>query len=50
MYHPPDRPDGGINEGTPIDPLVFFFGVLLGVPIYGALTYVVLSLAAKLRT
>jgi hypothetical protein len=50
VFHPPDRPDGGIREGTPIDPLIFFFGVFLGVPIYGGRTYAVLSLIAKLKT
>jgi hypothetical protein len=49
-YHPPDMPDGGVREGTPIDPLVFLFGASLGVPVYGALSYAVLSLAAGLKT
>jgi hypothetical protein len=49
MYHPPDKPDGGISEGSPIDPLVFFFGASLGVPIYGGLIYAILSLTTKSR-
>jgi Na+/H+ antiporter NhaD/arsenite permease-like protein len=47
VYHPPDMPDGRVMEGTPADPLIFFFGLSLGIPIYGGLTYAALSLAAK---
>jgi hypothetical protein len=42
-------PDNAIHEGSPLDPFGFFVGVLLGVPIYGSLTYAVLSLSAKLK-
>lgn len=42
-------PDNAIHEGSPLDPFGFFVGVLLGIPIYGALTYAVLSLIAKLK-
>ncbi|HEX8493352.1 MAG TPA: hypothetical protein VF658_10960 [Pyrinomonadaceae bacterium] len=49
MSHPPDLPDGRVREGTPADPIIFLFGVSLGIPIYGGLTYIALSLAAKFR-
>ena len=39
VIHTPDNP---IHEATPIDLFGFMFGVLLGVPIYSLLTYVVL--------
>lgn len=45
--HPPDMPDGRVREGTPADPIFFFFGVSLGVPIYGGLTYAALTLTDK---
>ena len=35
-------PDNAIHEGSPIDLFGFAIGVLLGVPIYGALSYVLL--------
>ena len=37
----------GDFEATPIDLFAFLFGVLLGIPIYSLLTYVVLSRIAK---
>ncbi|HJU53008.1 MAG TPA: hypothetical protein VJ715_00485 [Pyrinomonadaceae bacterium] len=46
VIHTPDNP---LHEGSPIDLFGFAFGVLLGVPIYGGLTYAALSLAAKSR-
>ncbi|HEX8161565.1 MAG TPA: hypothetical protein VF538_06810 [Pyrinomonadaceae bacterium] len=48
-YHPPDMPGGGVREGTPVDPLVFFFGASLGVPIYGGLTYAALCVASRCK-
>lgn len=35
-------PDNAIHEGSPIDLFGFAIGVLLGVPIYGLLSYVLL--------
>jgi hypothetical protein len=46
-FHPPDMPDGRVREGTPADPIFFFFGVSLGIPIYGGLTYAALTLTDK---
>ena len=40
-------PDNPIHEGTPIDLFVFMFGVLLGVPMYSLLSYVILLLWQK---
>lgn len=45
----PDMPDGSVREGTPADPIFFFLGVSLGVPIYGGLTYAALTLTDKSR-
>jgi len=39
VIHTPDNP---IHEGSPIDLVAFALGVLLGVPIYSALSYVAL--------
>jgi hypothetical protein len=39
----------GSHEGTPLDLLLFLFGLLLGVPIYSALTYAVIALRRKSR-
>ena len=39
VIHTPDNP---IHEATPIDFLAFWFGVLLGVPIYSLLSYILL--------
>jgi hypothetical protein len=44
-----DLPDGRYSEATPADPIFFFFGVSLGVPIYGGLTYAVLCLTTKTK-
>jgi hypothetical protein len=38
------------REGTPLDLLLFLFGLLLGVPIYSALTYAVVACWRKSRT
>lgn len=38
---------GGVREGTPIDGIVFLFGVSLGVPIYGGIIYAALTLTDK---
>lgn len=40
---------GGFYEGTPADIPIFFFGVFLGIPIYGGLTYALLSLIEKFK-
>lgn len=40
-------PDNAIHEGSPIDLFGFAIGVLLGVPIYGALSYVLLFVVAN---
>jgi len=32
------------REGTPVDLLLFLFGLLLGVPVYSALTYAAVAL------
>jgi len=37
-------PDNAIHEGSPIDLFGFAIGVLLGVPIYGGLSYALLLL------
>jgi hypothetical protein len=42
-------PDNPIHEGTPIDFFVFMFGVLLGVPVYFLLSYVILLRWQKSR-
>lgn len=39
VIHTPDNP---IHEASPIDLFAFMFGVLLGVPIYSLLSYVLL--------
>jgi hypothetical protein len=39
VIHTPDNP---VNEGSPIDLFAFALGILLGVPIYSALSYVAL--------
>src|SRR5690349_12624949 len=38
------------HEGTPLDLILFLFGLLLGVPIYSALTYAVVTLWRESRT
>jgi hypothetical protein len=47
LYRAPDMPDGRYREGTPIDGIVVLFGLSLGVPIYGLLTYAALTLTDK---
>lgn len=42
-------PENAIHESSVIDLIGFFFGVLLGIPIYGGITYAVLSLIAKFK-
>ena len=42
-------PDNPIHEGTPIDLFLFLFGVLLGVPMYSLLSYVILRTWQKPR-
>jgi hypothetical protein len=37
------------REGTPLDLLLFLFGLLLGVPMYSALTYAVVTLWRRTR-
>ena len=44
VLHTPDNP---VHEATLIDAVAFFFGVLLGVPIYSLLSYVALSYCYK---
>jgi hypothetical protein len=36
-------PENSVHEGSPIDLFAFGFGILLGVPIYSGLAYVLLS-------
>src|SRR5437870_4776586 len=38
------------REGTPLDLILFLFGLPLGVPIYSALTYAVVALWQRTRT
>jgi hypothetical protein len=45
VIHTPDNP---IHEASPIDLFGFMFGVLLGVPIYSLLSYVILLRWQKL--
>jgi hypothetical protein len=35
------------REGTPVDLLLFLFGLLLGVPVYSALTYAAGRIVAR---
>jgi hypothetical protein len=46
VVHTPDNP---AHEGSPIDLLGFFLGVLAGVPIYSLITYGVLTLRARIN-
>jgi hypothetical protein len=46
VIHTPDNP---VHEGSPIDLIGFMLGVLLGVPIYAALTYAFLLRWQKQR-
>ncbi len=51
-YNPIYTPENSMGELSPLDIAGFFYnylGLLLGIPIYGALTYVVLSLIAKFK-
>lgn len=51
-YNPIYTPDNPAHEGSVLDFIGFFYnylGLLLGIPIYGVLTYVALTLIAKFK-